>query len=614
MPDPAQKSAARTHLFLLPLVALLATAPLLVHGPSCGHDFDFHLLSWFEAATQIAHGNLHPHWAFTPAWNAGEPRFVFYPPISWYLGALLGLILPWTWTPIVYTWIALSAAGLACHRLLRHFAPPATALFIAALYIVNPYMLFTAYERTAYAELLCAAWLPLLLLGILRPRPTIPGIALPLALLWLTNAPAAVLATYSLALLALVQLATNRVPHLRHSLTTPKVGGTTDNTRVPHLYSSRVRHLRDSLTVAKVGPPLNLTLTTLAGTTLGFGLAAFYIVPAALERKYVEIALVKAQSLLITDNFLFAHTGDPAHDAVLHTASVIASTLLTLTAAALLTAFLRNKPARPTLIPLTILTAAIAFLLTEPSTPIWLHAPQLAFLQFPWRFVAILTPTLALALALAIDLGAPRLDSETWVPPGTPPLTAAISPLRVGFARHTTPLTLVLSFALLAPAIHLFFQRCDDEDTPAARLALFHSPAGTEPTDEYTPDTDSEDSLSHTNPPYWLATDAQAAPPPDSAPGPLHWPLTLTTPTPEVLILNLRNYPAWHLFLNGTPIETRPEGMEARPDGLIALPLPAGHSILTLTYARTPDQTTGEIVSIISLAALLFLLYRRRRR
>ena len=98
-----------------PLAAFVAILPLLINGCSCGHDFDFHLLNWMEAARQFTHGNLHPHWAYTPAWNAGEPRFVFYPPLSWTIGAILGLIFPWTWTPILYTWLALTAAGLALH-------------------------------------------------------------------------------------------------------------------------------------------------------------------------------------------------------------------------------------------------------------------------------------------------------------------------------------------------------------------------------------------------------------------------------------------------------------------------------------------------------------------
>jgi hypothetical protein len=70
---------ARLPYLLIPLAAFLATLPLLIQGCSCGHDFDFHLLSWMEAARQFTHGNLHPHWAYTPAYNAGEPRFVFYP-------------------------------------------------------------------------------------------------------------------------------------------------------------------------------------------------------------------------------------------------------------------------------------------------------------------------------------------------------------------------------------------------------------------------------------------------------------------------------------------------------------------------------------------------------
>jgi uncharacterized membrane protein len=146
----------RLPYLLIPLAAFVAIAPLLIHGCSCGHDFDFHIPSWFEAARQFTHGNLHPHWAYTPAWNAGEPRFVFYPPLSWSIGGLLGLLLPWTWTPILYTWLALTAGGLALRRLARDFTTPSAALIAATVYTVNPYMLFTAYERTAYAELLAA--------------------------------------------------------------------------------------------------------------------------------------------------------------------------------------------------------------------------------------------------------------------------------------------------------------------------------------------------------------------------------------------------------------------------------------------------------------------------
>jgi hypothetical protein len=53
----------RTRLpyLLIPVAAFLATIPLLIKGTSCGHDFDFHLLSWMEAARQFTHGNLHPH-------------------------------------------------------------------------------------------------------------------------------------------------------------------------------------------------------------------------------------------------------------------------------------------------------------------------------------------------------------------------------------------------------------------------------------------------------------------------------------------------------------------------------------------------------------------------
>jgi hypothetical protein len=560
----------RRHYLLIPLAALIAILPLILQGCSCGHDFDFHILNWFEAAHQFTHGNLHPHWAYTPAYNAGEPRFVFYPPLSWTIGAILGLIFPWTWTPTLYTWLALTASGLTLHRLARDFTTPTAALLAATLYTVNPYMLFTAYERTAYAELLAAAWIPLLLHAILRQQITIPRIAIPIALLWLTNAPAAVMSCYALALLTLIRIITAE----KYSQTaTP---GTPTQT------------------------PFTLAITSATGAILGLGLAAVYLIPAAYERRYVQIAMAIIPGMRIQDNFLFHHTSDILHDQVLHTASLIAITLIALTAAALTITRITQKARVPhpsqshregwevqrsisLLIPITILTIAITLLLTPLTAFIWSHSPELAYLQFPWRLLAILAAILGLAAALAL------------------------SPLKLK-PIPTAALTIAIAAALTYPAYTIFHQPCDDEDTVQTRQALFHSNQGTDPTDEYTPTTADNDSLAHTNPAFWLSPDPDAKAPSNTSPAPAPTHLTLNSPIPQTLILNLRDYPTWRITLNQTLITTR----EQRDDGLIAIPIPAGSSSISITYAQPLDQTIGYIVTLISLLLLLLSLFSLR--
>jgi hypothetical protein len=597
---PLQLPPGRRHLLLIPLAALFVVHPLIAHGCSCGHDFDFHLLSWMEAATQLSHGNLHPHWAFTPAFNAGEPRFVFYPPISWYLGALLGMLLThlpgvsesaaWNAAPILFTWIALTLSGLTMYRLAREFASENAALLGAIFYLANPYMLFTGFERTAYAELLAAAWIPLLLLSLLGERVTIPRIALPLALLWLTNAPAAIMGTYTLALLAIVRLATNP--------------------GAPRL-ASQTWALRHQVT-------LKLALRTFAGTLLGLALSAFYILPAAYERRFVQIAMATIAGMKIDQNFLFEHTGTTSdqllHDAVLHTASGIAVLLLIATAIALAVVAARRARSSFPILPLAVLTAAIAFLLTPWSAFLWNHAPEADLLQFPWRMLAILAPILALAVARALSPEGPADLSLTTAWPGRNPTTAKL-------------LAVAALAALTIPAYHLFRQPCDPEDTAPARLALFHSNAGTDPTDEYTPTTADNDALMPGNPPYWLADSPEASPPATNlgaprldsetwevapqTPGPAPTHLALTAPRAEALILNLRNYPAWRITRNGVPVA--PSDYEDRPDGLIAIPIPTGPSAIDIRYATTFDQTLGDAISLVALTLLLVERRRTRR-
>jgi len=283
------------------------------------------------------------------------------------LGAGLGLVMPWT--PIAYTWIALMVAGLALWFAARDLGSSSRAATLAAvLYMANPYMLFTAYERTAYAELLAAVWIPLLLAGALRERLTVLRIAVPLALLWLTNAPAAVMGCYALALIAAVRIV--------------------------------------AAAIAKQGQSLRLAGRFFAGTLLGLGLGAFYIVPAAWERHWVQISMVVVDGMHFSNNFLFHHMGDDEHDQVLHTASVVAVEMIAITAIALIVAFLfttRKRRTSEELGPLAILSLVIVFLLTPLSMPFWNHGPDLAFLQFPWRLLAILAVVFGLGLAKSLS-------------------------------------------------------------------------------------------------------------------------------------------------------------------------------------------------------------------
>jgi hypothetical protein len=156
------------------------------------------------------------------------------------------------------------------------------------------------------------------------------------------------------------------------------------------------------------------------------------------------------------------------------------------------------------------------------------------------------------------------------------------------------------------PAYHAFRQPCDPGDTAPSQLAHFQSHAGADPTDEYTPITADNDALKSKAPPYWLADSPEAPAPAAAPPGsaPLH--LTLSAPHAEVLILNLRDYPAWRIRLNGvlTPHPAH------RDDGLIAIPIPAGASTIDIRYAQSVDQIFGDGIAPLALA--LFLIGLRR--
>jgi hypothetical protein len=231
-----------------------------------------------------------------------------------------------------------------------------------------------------------------------------------------------------------------------------------------------------------------------------------------------------------------------------------------------------------------------AFLLTSPSAVLWRHVPELSNLQFPWRFCAILGAAAAALLALAMP--------QTRKPH---PVAA------IGIALA---LTACLTFA----GNHFFRQPCYPGFAVPNLVDDFYAAGPTDPTDEYTPIGCDPEALQHANPAFWMAANV-GDPAPETAAADysndlarrLHF--SVSAPVPRFVILNLRDYPAWKITVNGVLVPSRPH----RGDGLIALPIAGGISKIDIAYAQTPDQTAGWIISALSAIALLAALRRRRQ-
>jgi len=361
------RDASRGRVFWAPFGSIAAAAfaveiPFFFLGTPSGHDMEFHLYSWLEVLWQWKQRIIYPRWAALAHFAYGEPRFVFYPPASWTLGAILTAIFPWTLVASIYIWLVLVAAGVSMFLLARQWLDRRDATFAAVLYAVNPYHLVIVYWRSDFAELLASSLLPLLLLLLLRTDQKGSRITVLLALLlasaWLINAPAAVMLHYSLALLTAVIAWQRRSPRV--------------------------------------------LLTGTAAVLLGAALASFYLLPAIYEQKWVDISEAVSQGLRPVDSFLFTHTADADHNAFNYLISGVAIAEIILTLAAAWTARSWRRHNRELWYSLVVWAVACAALMLSITGPLWNILPKLRFMQFPWRWMLCLGIPFTLLTALGV--------------------------------------------------------------------------------------------------------------------------------------------------------------------------------------------------------------------
>jgi hypothetical protein len=559
-PQASSRRPALAALALSALVSLVVLLPFFCFGSASGHDFEFHVASWLDVAYQWQHGVHYPHWTVWTNYGFGEPRYIFYPPLSWLLGAALACVLPVSWVPGAFIFLTQTLAGLSAFFLLRRLVCLRAACLGAAFYAANPYALLLSYIRSDFAEQLACAIFPWLVLSTLRiadlladePRKTssVPVFAIPFAAIWLCNAPAGVIASYSVTLLF--------------------------------------------AWAALTQGSWKIVLRSASAIVLGLGLSAFYLLPAAYEQRWVNIAQALSSGLRPGENFLFTQIDDIEHTWFNWISSFCALILILLSAFAALASrkFSGKVPLLASLRSvwggLLALGFAAALVMLRLSIPLWNLLPKLRYVQFPWRWMSVLAVICACFFAAAIERRRGWLCFAFFV--------AFSIPLGVFLAQNTWW----------------------DADEMSTQQAAITSGDGYEGVDEYDPQGDDHLDLPKQAP---LASMAPASGE-DADTRPLGgkiqvegWQPTdkriqVWSARPGRVALRLLNYPAWQVTVNGVPV--RPERADDVDQMLV--PVSAGQSEIRVRFVRTPDRTVGLVFSLISLVAGLAMLRWPRSR
>ena len=538
-------------------VSLLVVLPFFWLGSASGHDFEFHVASWLDVSYQWKEGTFYPRWTAWTNHRFGEPRYIFYPPLSWMWGAALTKVAPLPWVPLLFVLLTQSFAGLNAFYLLRQLAGRRGALFGAACYAANPNALLMTYVRSDFAEQLACAIFPLLLLATLKltqllknhsGSSSLLSFAFAFAAIWLCNAPAGVIVTYGMIFL---------------------IGWAAVSQGV-----------------------FRIVVRGSAAMALGFGLMCFYLIPAAYEQRWVNISQALSSGLLPWENFLFTSINDVEHTWFNWIASIsaVVLTLLLFGLALLSRKFARNGVVadgdRKLWLGLLALGTGSFLLMLRWTLPLWEHLPKLRFVQFPWRWMSVV------ALVYVCFLAAVTQKRRGWIVP---------------------LLILVLSVSLA----NFFIANgwWDPDEMPTQQDAIMNG-TGFEGTDEYDPLGDDHLDLPADTPQVRvLAETSGGRPVKDAQIQILKWKtqrreMEISTGEPANVAVRLLNYPAWRVEVNGKHV------VPSRMDDIdeMVVPVEAGISLIEVQFVRTPDRIVGNLVSAFSLVVCSVVFFCSKKK
>ena len=200
------------YLLVLAAVSFILMLPVLFNGIPYGYDLPHHYQCAMTFYEGFLNGDFYPSWSLNRNFGYGGMESRLYPPVSHYS---LALAYYFTGDWHIASWLVfllftfLGALGI--YLWAKEYLPARASLFAGCLYALAPYHLNQLYNTFFFAEFVGSAVLPFSFLFVSRvcrrgKISDVVGLAISLAVLILTHLPLTVigaicLAIYSLALL-----------------------------------------------------------------------------------------------------------------------------------------------------------------------------------------------------------------------------------------------------------------------------------------------------------------------------------------------------------------------------------------------------------------------------
>ncbi len=566
---------------VLLLLSLVAIWPLLARASLPQEtDAELHIFRLMELSYLVRSGEFYPRWAPDFYHGYGYPIFNYYAPLTYYIGLLidlmpkLGVVAGIKFVLI----LGFMLGGVGVYGFVRDNWGRVGGYVAAACFLYAPYIQYVdPHVRGAVPESFSFGVFALALWCLDRFWRDETGWR------WITAvfAVAAVILTHNLMALLFFGL----------------------------LFAWAVWRLGELWLAEGRKAALGKARGMIGILMLGLGLSAFFWLPVILERQAVTLNTLignndnydfRTHFLSLRELLAFSSRIDwGATEAVYHFNLGVAQWLLGGVGLVLL---LRRRMSQAGhLLFFALGFVMLIFMQLPQSKFLWEATPILPFFQFPWRMLG------ATAVLLAVLAGA-----------GTAVLVQKVPRYSTGIAVLAVTLPLLLALPLSQPT-----PWSDFGEVNRLRLTLIELRGrwlGTTSTSDYVPATvDSvprrqetvvegfftNQPLDRVNRPT-VPADAEVV---SEEVSPLHFRYTVSTPQKFLLRLFLFQFPGWTVTIDGERVE--PE--LARPEGFIAIPVPAGVHLVDVRFRDTPDRQLAWAITAVSLILIVGVGWRLRK-